>query len=160
MAGSGDDWANDRLKTSYQEARNVIDAQQDTMSDIDTKAVYTVRLTVLLTGIVVGAARIAGPSIFNPDWFKFGVILLLISIIAGVFTYTESNLFLGPNRTYLLRLTEGDVEAKSWDADLINRLADWIDDNHEDIIWNGRLLFAAQCGLALGVIAITLAIAF
>lgn len=159
MSGPGEQWQNDRLETTYREARNVIDGQAETMSDIDTKAVYTVRITVLITGIVVAAARIAGPSPFEPTLLTLGVAFLLISIVFGIFTYTESNLFLGPNREYLRDLATDDVEAGSWDEDLVYRLADWIDDNHSDIRWNGRLLFATQVGLALGVVAVVGAVA-
>lgn len=145
-----------RLDLAHEESRYVIEAQRETMSDIDSKAVSTVRITVLITGIVVAAARIGGPSLFHPLLLPLGVGFLLLSTVLGVFTYTESNLFLGPNRPYLERLAAGDD--RDWQVDLILHFADWIDDNHRDIQWNGRLLFVTQVGLALGVIAIAAAV--
>lgn len=148
----GREWHH-RLGVAYRESRNVIDAQRETMADIDSKAVSTVRITVLVTGIVVAAARIGGPSLFHPLLLSLGVGLLLVATVVGVFTYTESNLFLGPNQAYLQALAEGDVETP-WEEDLVVRLAHWIDDNHRDIEWNGRLLFVTQVGLATGVIIV------
>jgi len=103
-----------RLEVAYRESRNVIDAQRETMADIDSEAVSTVRIT----GIVVAAARIGGPSLFHPLLLPLGVGLLLVGLVAGVFTYTESNLFLGPNQAYLQGLAEGDV-ATPWEEDLV-----------------------------------------
>lgn len=153
---TGDSGGDERLEIAYLESRNVIDAQRETMSDIDGKAVSTVRLTVLVVGVVVTAARIGGPSLFHPHLLAVGVGSLLFATVVGVFTYTESNLFLGPNLTYLTKLADGDVAA--WEEDLVVRFAHWIDDNHRDIQWNGRLLFATQVGLALGVVAVALAV--
>lgn len=41
----GGDWENERMEATYAEARAVLEAQNDTMSDIDTKAMRTVRST-------------------------------------------------------------------------------------------------------------------
>lgn len=130
------------------------------MSDPDTKAVLTVRTTVLVTGIVVAASRIAGPALFHPALLEVGVAFLLVSIVSGIFTHTESNLFLGPNRASLRNLARNDVAASDWDEDSVIRLAERIDDNHGDIERNGRLLFVTRVGSALGVIAVVGAAAF
>lgn len=141
MGGSAD-WRGDRLETSYAEARRLLEAHRSTLADIDSKAVSTVRITVLVIGLVVTVAEVADPALFHPHLFALGIGSLLLATVAGVFTYAESDLFLGPNREYLRVLARGDL--KAWDEDLVVRLADWIEENRRDVRRNGRLLFLTQ----------------
>jgi hypothetical protein len=62
-----DDWDNQRLETTYMEARSVLEAQQQTVSDIDDKAMRTVRITIVLIGILISAREIAGANAFSDD---------------------------------------------------------------------------------------------
>ena len=48
-----DDWPDERREIAYIEARAVIDAQNTTMTDIDDKAMRTVRLNTVLLGLLV-----------------------------------------------------------------------------------------------------------
>lgn len=59
MAGRRGDWQNDRMWTTYREARAVIEPQNDTMSAIDAKAMRTARLNVLLVGLLLTAVQVA-----------------------------------------------------------------------------------------------------
>lgn len=126
------------------------------MADIDDKAMQTVRFNTVLVGPLLAATTAAGTSLFPPGRFGAGIVSLTSSILLGLVTDNESDLFLGPNRPYLERLAVGDD--RDWQVDLILHFADWIDDNHRDIQWNGRLLFVTPVGLALGVVAITAAV--
>ena len=53
-----DDWTEYREEVTYQEARTVIDHQIATLSDIDDKALRTVRLTVVLVGALATAIEL------------------------------------------------------------------------------------------------------
>lgn len=159
MSGPGGSWENERVKTTYEEARAVIDHQRDVITDIDDKAMYTVRVVVIFIGIIVAATRIDGPSLFHPYFLWSGLVALLLSMTMGVLTYAASNLFLGPNRAYLRDLVEDDVDADRWDEDLINRLADWIEGNHRDLRKNGYLLLVSQLTLIVGVVLLAVAAA-
>ena len=53
-----DDWTECREGVTYQEARTVIDHQIDTLSDIDDKALRTVRLTIVLVGVLATAIEL------------------------------------------------------------------------------------------------------
>lgn len=157
--GAPDDWANERLKTTHAEAREVLNHQLDDISDIDNKAMYTVRVIVVFLGIVVAAFQIGGTNIFNPYLMWPGFLALAISMSVGIITYSASTLRLGPNREYLRGLADGDVDANRWDIDLIYRMGDWVSDNHDDLQTNRDLLTITQSTLILGVLLIALSVA-
>lgn len=160
MAGGGPDkWENERSRLTYEEARIVIDHQRDVINDIDNKAMYTVRVIVIFLSILVAAFRIGGADIFNQYLFWPGISSLVISMAVGIYTYRSSNLFLGPNRAYLQNLSENDVDADRWDRDLINRFADWVNSNHQDLEENGLLLLLSQVTLIVGIVLLGLSVA-
>lgn len=146
-----DGWRNGRLETTHREARSVVEAQRTVIADIDAKAMYTVRVIVVLVGVVVAASRIGGPAMFHFWLLTGGLAALLLSLGLGVATYTESNLFLGPNRAYIRQLVDDDVDAGTWEEDVCLRMADWIGENDDDLRLNARLLFLTQISLLGGV---------
>lgn len=144
-------WRSARLETTYQAARSVLDGQRSVVADIDAKAMYTVRVDVVIAGVVIAAIRIGGPGVFREQFLAGGLTLLLLSMALGVLTYTESGLFLGPNRSHIHRLVYDDGENGSWEQDLCIRMGDWIDENQADLLMSGRLLLFAQLALLGGV---------
>lgn len=158
MVGPNGGWRNDRLETSYREARTVLSGQQDAIQDIDNKAMYTNRVIVVFIGILVAAAQIGDAPLFDRALLTIGSSLLFVAFAIGVVTYSFTDLFTGPNRRYLRQLVEGDVDADSWDTDLIYRMGDWITKNHGDIRLFTRLLLAEQVTMLLGVGAVLLSV--
>jgi hypothetical protein len=152
------EWSNQRLETTYNEARAVIEAQQRAITDIDNKAVRTVRITAVLIGIVVSAAQL-GAIAFQPVIVAIGGSALVLSLVAGVSTYSESDLTLGPDSEFLVELVLNRTGIR-WDHALLVEFAYWIDDNGADISYNGWLLYVTQVLFALGVIFTTLSIAY
>lgn len=153
-------WPTGREALTYQEARNVLDAQRETLTDIDDKALRTVRLTAVLLGLFIAAGRIGGPDLFDPRLSALGVVLLFGSITTGIATYSESDVFLGPNSRYVEQLATDSFVETQWHTDYLTTAAFWIGENADDIRWNGRLLTLTQGLLLLGLGALTLAIAF
>lgn len=154
-----DGWQNSRLETTYREARAVVEAQREVIADIDGKAMYTVRVIVILVGTVVAAAQIGGPELFHGSLLTSGLGALLLSLCLGVATYAESNLYLGPNGAYVRQLVDDDVDAVDWEVDICLRMGDWMRENHRNIQWNGRLLALTQLSLLLGVVLLVGAVA-
>lgn len=152
-------WQNSRLETTYPEARSVIEEQRFVISDIDAKAMYTVRVVVVLAGVVVAAVQIGGPDVFHSPLLSMGLGSLLLSLCLGVMTYAESSLFLGPNRAYVRQLVEDDVDAQSWEIDLTLRMSDWMCENDRTLQRNARLLFLTQLSLLGGVAILAGAVA-
>lgn len=135
----GDEWQNRRLEVTHGEARAVIEAQNETMTDIDDKAMRTVRLTAALIGVLVAAIQFA-PAIFHDGFLLAGIVLLIISMIVGIVTYDESNLYLGPRGEYIEALSADAFADDHWDQDLLETFAGMIAENYDDIQWNARLL--------------------
>lgn len=110
MAGGGSsdvekDWSDRRKEITYTETRAVLNHQISIMSDIDDKAMRTVRLTAILLGILAAGFRVAGPGAFTTLWLYIGGGFLFLSIITGAATYGESDLYIGPSRAYIEQIT-------------------------------------------------------
>lgn len=149
----GDDWQNQRLEATYEEARAVLEAQNTTMSDIDTKAMQTVRFNVLLLGLLLTAGQLAGPSVFHPEFLYLSVGSLIGSVLLGLATYNESYLYVGSRGTYIEALANGETSGERWDQDLLETFAGMISENADEIEWNSWLLTATQTALAVGIVA-------
>ena len=147
----------ERREVTYEEARAVLEAQRETLSDMDTKAVRTVRLTVVLLGVLLSAWRVKS-GLFEPVFATTGGVALVGSLAAGTFTYSESDLYFGPSKEYLEQLTDGDFEERSWDHDLLYTFGVWIAENREEVQFYGRLLFTTQVLLLLGIGLLGLAV--
>lgn len=159
MGGSRDSWESERVETTYIEARTVIDHQRRVNADIDNKAMYTIRVIVIFLGIVVAVYQIGGARIFNLYLLWAGSLVLVGSMAVGTLTYSFSNVYLDPNRRYLVELVEGSVQSDRWDEDLVRRMGDWIAWNHDDLRRNGQLLLVSQLLLILGIGLVALAVA-
>lgn len=142
----------ERRTVTYEEARAVLEAQRETLSDVDTKAVRTVRITVLLLGVLLSAWRIES-QLFEPMFAAAGSIALVGSLAAGTFTYSESDLYLGPNREYVEQLADGDFDGRDWNQDLLYSFGDWIASNNRKIQTFSTFLVITQvlllCGISL-----------
>lgn len=127
------------------------------MADIDDKAMRTVRLTAVLVGVLVAAVQF-DPGMFHDELLLTGVSLLVISIVLGIITYDESNLYLGPRGEYIEELSSHEFEDELWDRDLLETFAGMVAENYDDIQWNARLLKWALrtliSGIAVAVVSI------
>lgn len=159
MATGGDTWPNDRLETTYQEARCVIEAQNATMTDIDNKAMQTVRFNTILIGLLLAAANAASTAIFETVSFGIAIFALTLSVLLGLVTYNESDLFVGPSGEYIEELA-GDDTNDPWHEDLLEPFAGMISRNSDDIVWNSWLLTATQACLIIGIIAAIVSVVF
>jgi hypothetical protein len=148
----------ERCEMTYEEARAVLEAQRETLSDMDTKAVRTVRITVVLIGALLSAWRIE-TELFEPLLAGAGGLALVGSLVVGAFTYSESDLYLGPNKEYIRRLADGDFDEGNWQVNLLHNLGGWIAENGAEIRLNSHLLSVTQILFVGGTVCIALAIA-
>lgn len=149
-------WTNDRRETAYSVARAVVEAQNETLGDIDEKAVKTVRLNAVLVGLLIGAVEYA-PGIFqNPALYAaFGA--LVGSTLVGIATYDESDLYLGPRGGYIEDLVIDETD-KEWDTDLLLVYSGIICENYEDVKRNGRYLRISLLFLGVAVVSAVLSV--
>lgn len=155
----GRGWSSKRREVIYRELRAVLEAQQSAMTDIDDKAMRTVRITAVLVGVVVPAIGLAAVTL-QPLLAFFGVSALVLSILAGVLTYGESDLVLGPSGEYAVSVAMDDPDDLGWELDFLIELASWTEQNAADIEYNGRLLFYTQALFVVGIVLLTASVAF
>jgi len=155
-----DEWAERRQEVTYQEARTVIDHQIATLSDIDDKALRTVRLTVVLVGVLATAIELDIVRGLHDEFLLFGGVMLFSSVVVGMLTYSESSLFLGPNKSYINTLAANDFDNGAWDEDLLATMGEWIEENGNIIQVNGILLSVTEGLLLIGLAAVAVAIVF
>ena len=148
----------ERREVTYEAASAVLDAQRETLSEVDAKAVRTVRTTVVLLGVLLSAWQIES-ELFDPAFASAGSIALLGSLVAGTFTYNESDLYLGPSKEYVEQLADGDFGEDDWDQDLLYSFGTWIAENGAEIRFNSHLLSVTQVLFVAGVVSTGLAIA-
>jgi len=151
-------WPDKRREIAYTEARAVIDAQNATMTDIDDKAMRTVRLNAVLLGLLVTGVQFA-PDLFHNTSLQAAFVLLIGSTVFGVITYNESNLYVGPRGEYIEALAETDFPNPPWEDDLLETMAGMIAENYDDIRRNSRWLTATQVALVLGIGTAVMAVA-
>ncbi|PSP79714.1 hypothetical protein BRC81_04220 [Halobacteriales archaeon QS_1_68_20] len=154
-----DGWSDARLETTYSEARAVLEAQNDTISDVDDKAMRTVRVTVIVVGLVASAVRFAGNT-FDVLWLAISGVAYVGALVTGVLTYAESTLYLEPGRGYVERLRRNEFGGRDWRQDLLATYGEWIEQNDRAIRPNGQLLFLTRVLLVAGVASTAAAIAF
>lgn len=91
---------NEALDHQLAESRCVIDHQVAKVSDIDNKAIRTVRLEIIFLGILLSAAKLTDdPEIINVP-MELGGAAIIVSIILGVITYSDSRPYIGPGPKY------------------------------------------------------------
>jgi hypothetical protein len=166
--GDGDEnrsqtgWSNERREVIHREARTAIEAQQATLDDIDDKAMRTVRITVLILGVFASAIRLAALNVedVNNLAAAAGGISLVLSVVAGVFTYTQSSLAVAPDREYIDQLSAGRFTDETWDENLIETLGEWIEENTAIISFNATTLLVTQILFVLGVVLVLASVVF
>lgn len=159
-SGSGPgQWSNDRIRAAYDESRSVIEAQNDTMADIDDKAMRTVRLTALIIGILVTAGQV-DPSLFHQELLRVSFGSFVLAAILGITTYDESDLYVGSEGEYLETFADNSKAGSDWDKDWVEIYAGMISENYDDLQHNARLLKYTQASLISGIILAVLSIVF
>ena len=149
-------WSSKRRQIAYQETRAALNAQQAALTQIDNTAIENVRITTILLGVFVSAARLSGFT-FEPVTGILGGVALAVSLGAGIFTYNETDPYLGLNREYIGELVANEFTRNdTWEKDLPELLAGFVAENADDIEFNGTSLTIAQVFLFVGVVLVAL----
>jgi uncharacterized protein (DUF2062 family) len=112
----------------------------------------TVRFNVLLVGVLIAAARFAGPDVFEPRLLHLSVGCLVTSLILGIVTYNESYLFVGAQGAYIEQLAHTAPDDNCWQQELLQTFAGMISENADELTWNSWLLTMTQGALVLGIV--------
>lgn len=164
-----DDEGVDVLSISREEAHRTVDSQVRTLESIDTKAAKTIRLNLVLLGIILTGLSLATAPETAPDGPVYysdlvnvytitGTGLLLGSTAVAAVTYTSSSLRVGVGPTDLRSFLDNDYSDRANLEGLVEGYAEWIEYNYEINAKNAPLgtltvllLLVAMASLALGV---------
>lgn len=138
-------------RTLLEEARQTKDQQLGQINTIDAAAVRTVRIALLLLGLLVGGSRLS--SVLNLGLFgTLGMGSLVGALLTGLFVYGTSQLFIGSSLDEL-EVDYGEDSAQELAHDkLINEYEDGLRTNRKILHLNGFVLAVARSLLALSIV--------
>lgn len=146
-----DEWTSDRMQTTYEESKRVMQGQKADIDDMDDKALRTVRLNAAILAIGATGIEVSGIGEVNSILAGFSIVSLVSSAIFGVIVYNESNILVGPKASFLntMRNQKSDEE---WEKELLEEMERWITNNQTRVELNGALLSICQAFLVSGVL--------
>lgn len=150
------------LRSACAESRAVLDHEIDILNDIDDKAIWTVRTAVIIVGLVVSAASIAGNQGVSPPLSVkvtagAGVAVLLATMGSGVLTYSISAPEPGISAQYRTAVLNEAISERAWRRELLEGYNRWIAQMQLVNEKNGFYLFLTQTLLLVGVVLLAVA---
>ena len=152
-----------------EEARETVDAQRDTLDDIDTKASRILRLNIALIGILVsvlsigtqlgsGSAGFSGIDPFVNVYTGIGVGSLILSTTFAALTYTASELDVGISSENLTELLKADFSRKEMEELLVKNYIMRINFNRSINVRNIPLIQLTIVLIVCAIISLVLGI--
>lgn len=161
--GTDDEQANVAvLRSACIESRTVLDDQLGEFSDIGDKALWTVRTSMIVLGVVVSAASLGDARTLrqlHPEIQVLGVagvVLLIAASVYGLGTYFGADRIRGISPEYRRRAREGQLSEHDWRRALLHGYDEWIAEMEAITDRYGTHLFRAQALFLLGVVAFVL----
>jgi hypothetical protein len=124
MADISDEEIQERIRRAQlarEEARNTIDEQSETLSDIDEKAIQIFRINVVVASILASGVSIAVSAEYTTietlmdTYTKLGCTLLFLSTLCASVTYTSTSERIGINGETI----EDEILNRDYDYDLV-----------------------------------------
>lgn len=146
------------LRLTLEEARSTLTDQQQSLSDMDDKAMRSVRITLLTLGILLSAATFPQAAQFINILTVLGAASLTLSILAGVITYSVSRVEHGPGSDYFVDIRENAYTEEEWLELLLAGYEEMCTTMADLNVWERRLMASTLLFLALGVVLVTVGI--
>lgn len=89
------------LERTLDRAESVLEGQLADLTDTDDKAVRTVRIETVLLGAIASVGQVTPKPVPLNFWLKAGGILLVGSLVAGIFTASSASPDYGPGPGYV-----------------------------------------------------------
>lgn len=153
MAGADDEREYDieALRLTQQEARNVLNHQIDIVNDIDDKASYTLRLNILLLGLLLTISSLfvsnqSTPAIdrFGSPAIGLGILFTGSSIVTALWAYTSTQVQVGPDPEDIERLRTNRYTERDWLVLLLRSYTVWMAQNERANRRDGFTLFVSH----------------
>jgi len=162
MPPSGTD--DETLRLTRDEARSILDHRLEWLSETDDKAMRTVRTAVIVLSIIFSAAGIAGEEALNRIpripfvLSSIGVVGLFLTIIYGIYTYSDSETVYGPEPALRREVLDYEYSERQWLVMLLNGYDEWIDVMERVNKRNAKHLSRVQYLLVLSLFFLLLAL--
>lgn len=143
------------LRSGRDEARVVLNHQLQLLSETHTKAIRTVRITGIVSGLVLSTATFLEASQFVNIFTIGGIGCLVLAILSGLVTYSTSGPEFGVGTRYLLDARTESYDEPEWFNVLLDGYRQWIGEMEQLNATNSRLLAATQLFLGFGVLLLT-----
>lgn len=144
------------LRSGREEARVVLDSQLQVLTELQTKAMKTVRTTVLVLGLVLSATTLPGAKRFVNWLVVSGVGSLVVGIILGLGTCSGSNPEVGIGTPYLRTVRRTSYDESKWLDVLLGGYESWIEGMEDLNETNARLLVYTQMFVGIGVVLLAI----
>lgn len=145
------EWSSKKREITYEQGKNVLQAQKDDINQIDDKALRTVRITAVIIGVGATALQVTDSISINETTGRVGIFFLFISLSLGFITYNESSEIVGPTAKYLDDVNNNRLD-KPWEEDLLHQYPGWISRNQEKVERNALIFSLCQSFLVLGLV--------
>lgn len=129
------------------------------LSEMHTKALRTVRVTVLVFGLVFSATAFPQSEQYINQFTMADIGLLALSILSGIVTYSVSNSQLGIGPNYLLDARAMSYREAEWLDVLLSGYEGWIRDMKRLNDSNMVALTTTQIFLGIGVVLLAVGFA-
>jgi len=141
------------LERTLDRAESVLEGQLTELTDIDDKAAKTVRIGAILFGAVVSSSQLVPGTLSTNVWMEVGGVLVLGSMVVGIFTYSTSSPDYGPDPSYVRSNIESGEPNEDVYLELLQGYRKAITTNRRIVNDSTRYLFVTQILLAIGIIA-------
>lgn len=158
MADEQSEYDVESLRVTRDEAREALDHQIEALNDLDDKAAQTLRLNVLLLGVVLTVASVLVSSKTTPTIGRMangpvvaGVAVSAVSMVMSIWVYTSRSYRVGTGPSDLhASLSEKPPEEELLTALLYN-YATWMERNSRSNKRDGAALFVSHLCLLLAM---------
>lgn len=169
MSGSGPNARTDSMtdtevvKSACEEAREVLDHQLSVQNDVDDKAIWSVRTSVIVIGLLLSAGSFGNLSQFlTLPWYVhglagFGVSSLVLTVFLGIGTYTITETSPGISHQRRMEVYQREYDEHEWPRRLLRDYQSWIVEQETWNERNGYYLFLTHLLLLIGTTAIVVA---
>lgn len=151
------------LRVAREESRAVLDHQLALLNDLDDKAMRTVRTAVILLGILVSAAGIAGPDTIatlprtSTLFFGAGIGGLFGTIFAGIGTYTTSDMEFGIGPVHRDEVVSWEYSEREYLGLVLAGYDEWTSEMRAVTADNANFVFRTQLFLVASLVSIAIA---
>lgn len=155
------------LRITRVEARGALDHQIDALEDIDDKAAQTLRLNVLLFGVVLTLASMLASNDATPTIGRManglvviGVVVSAVSMATSTWVYTSTSYSAGTGPSDLRAFLSKKPSKDEWLTTLLYSYAAWMERNARLNRRDGLVQFVSHVCLFLSIVYYVVGVAF